>query len=51
MAEVKGPLGLGEMTREFGQVEALHRELLSRLKLVQDILRPSAARPGAKRQF
>jgi hypothetical protein len=49
MAELKGPLG--EMTREFGQVDALHRDLLGRLKLSQDTLRLSAARPGAKRQF
>ena len=49
MAEVKGPLV--EMTGEFGRVDALHRELLGHLKLVQDILRPSAARPRARPLF
>ena len=49
MAELKGPLG--EMTREFGKVDVLHRDLLGRLKLSQDTLRLSAARSGAKRRF
>lgn len=49
MAEVKGPLV--EMTGEFGKVDALRRELLGRLQVVQNILRPSATKPVAKPRF
>lgn len=41
MNEVKGPLV--EMTGEFAKVEALHRELMGRLKLGQDMIRLSAS--------
>ena len=43
MAEVNGSLGLGEVTREFGKVESLHRELMGRVQMGQDIIRLSAS--------